>query len=160
MNQALLQLWDVCIFRAGPQVLPNSFNLLLLLIAGGYVIDLMLMQLILTDLVAFWYLRPGVGLTIYGIAIYCMLLFREVPQRFLRTFIAFVGTGLYLSSIALILCTFLKEVRGLFMPAFLVWQIVIHGRILAISMQTKPLIGTLIILVLVFVIYGIATLLL
>ena len=160
MNQALLQLWDVCIFRAGPQVLPNSFNLLLLLIAGGYVIDLMLMQLILTDLVAFWYLRPGVGLAVYGIAIYCMLLFREVPQRFLRTFIAFVGTGLYLSSIALILCTFLKEVRGLFMPAFLVWQIVIHGRILAIAMQTKPLIGSLIILVLVFVIYGIATLLL
>ena len=160
MNQALLQIWDVCIFRAGPQVLPNSFNLLLLLIAGSYVIDLMLMQLILTDMVTLWYLRPGVGFAISGIAIYCMLLFREVPRRFLRTFIALVGTSLYLSSIALILCTFLKEVRGLFMPAFLVWQVMIHGRVIAISMQTKPLIGTLIALVLVFVIYGIANLLL
>lgn len=160
MNQALLQLWDVCIFRAGPQVLPNSFNLLLLLIAGSYVIDLMLMQLVLTDLVALWYLRPGLWFAIFGIAIYCMLLFREVPQRFLRTFIALVGTGLYLSSLALILCTFLKEIRGLFMPAFLVWQLVIHGRIIASAMQTKPLIGTMITLVLVFVVYGIATLLL
>lgn len=160
MNQALLSLWDVCIFRAGPQVLPNSFNLLLLLIAGSYVIDLMLMQLILTDMVTLWYLRPGVGFAISGIAIYCMLLFREVPRRFLRTFIALVGTSLYLSSIALILCTFLKEVRGLFMPAFLVWQVMIHGRVIAISMQTKPLIGILIALVLVFVIYGIANLLL
>lgn len=160
MNQALLRLWDVCIFRAGPQDLPNSFYLLLLLIAGSYVIDLMLMRLIVSELVALWYLRPGVWVAIFAIAIYSMLLFREVPQRFLRTFIALVGTGLYLSSIALILCTFLQEIQGVFILAVLVWQIVIHGRVIAIAIHTKLLIGTLITIVLIFVIDQIATLLL
>ena len=156
MNQALLRIWDVCVFRAGPQDLPNSFYLLGVLIIGGYAIDLMLTQLLIDELMTFWYLRPVLWLVLIGGAIYGMLVYRGVPQRFLRTFTALVGSSLYLSAIALICSTFLKDIAGLVLAGLLVWQIVIHGRIIALALQTKILIGCAITVVLVFVLDAIA----
>lgn len=149
MNQTLFQIWEVCIFRAGPQHLPNSYHLLVVLCAVGYGIDLALTQVVLPDVGGYWYLRPLMWFVLLGVATYGLLRFRDVPHRFLRTFIALNGTSLYLSSIALIVSTFLQEIADLLLLFLLLWQIMIHGSIIAISLKTKLRYGVAITILLV-----------
>ena len=152
MNQALLRLWDVCIFRAGPAALPSSFYFLGFLVLAGYVIDLFLAELVLPSQGPLWYLHPAIWFIVHGLAIFGILRFRQAQERFLQTYIALTGTGLYISSIGLILCTFLVSLWSLIVVVLLIWQVILHGRIISTALQTKHFIGVMIAVALAMVV--------
>ncbi|MCY4655664.1 MAG: hypothetical protein OXC80_02495 [Gammaproteobacteria bacterium] len=157
MIQALFRLWDVCIFRAGPGDLPRSYYFLVLVVVFSYAVDLLLTQLILPELMPYWYYRPLLWFVVLGVILYGILAFRSVPLRFLQTYIALNGTALYLSLIGLVLCTFFVSLTGVILLALLAWQVVIHGRIITLAIQTKRWVGVLIALSIVMIMNLLAT---
>ncbi|CAN5275426.1 hypothetical protein BH24PSE2_BH24PSE2_05810 [soil metagenome] len=141
---------DIAMHRRGPQDLP----------ASGFLLGLMLVAYVTIGIVSAGIYRPGV-ITVFEqvsldlllfIAFFWIILYRW-PARRLQTFTALLGTGAFLSTLALPL-HFWRQIAGgdegaallpaLGLFALLLWSLAVIGHILHHALELPYVAGVLV----------------
>jgi hypothetical protein len=155
MGRLLHLLWDICRLRSGPQDLPYSPRLLLIVCAFG-----LLLQMVLARVLGVAQEVLGVGvLTLafnFGL-LYLLLSLRGMSSRFVQTALALVGCALMFSVFSLPITllfgtppptpeqtTPLQSLLVMLWLPFLIWKLVVDAHILRHSLNVPFLAGIVI----------------
>jgi hypothetical protein len=162
----LWKLVEICLLRAGPQELPAATQFLALVLAGYFLVDVLISQLNFD-------FGAAVAVSVLDVlllAAFVQLVLRIVakPERFNQTLAALAGTGVLLGLLAypLIRALTLAQAAGeaaaglaLAWLAVLVWSLLILGHILrhalAVPLMTGVGIGVLYSLLSVMIVRGV-----
>lgn len=99
MFELIKVLFDICLFKQGPQNLPPSIWLLRLLIVGDVIVSFLMVS-IHTNLAVSLLQATASALLIVGFS-WCMLYLVKKPERFCQTAGALLGTDAMISFFAL-----------------------------------------------------------
>lgn len=136
MSAIIKNLFDVCLFRKGPEDLPASSSLLQMLVVVSILVSLFLGSFIHDHQVAFILSIVGVILTFA----FLKILLIKKPERFLQTFIAMLGTTILIDIISVpVIFPLLNEdlnsnlvlLFSLLALATYVWYVVVNGFIVS-----------------------------
>lgn len=100
--QQLRAIWDICMLRKGPQDLPYSLQLLLLMIGLGILVDSYLNSIFFPKLATIEIIiTVTVSTLTLLLAIYLLLWLRNLTNRGIQTLTALAGSGLFISLVLL-----------------------------------------------------------
>ncbi len=156
MKLLLKCFYDICLLRAGPQDLPASTFLMVLVLFAYVLAGVMLSSLQMDWWQALLLLAADVGL-LGGLA-YLILWVRQLGARFVQVFTALLGTGTFFEILALPLLYWQREAMAafqngtdegsgtVFISAFvlwlvLFWSLVVIGHILRHALSTNMPVG-------------------
>ena len=143
--------WEICLLRKGPEDVPYSPPLMLLLLLLGYVVDNLRINLLLPGITA-WQLAGILLLhTLLMLSITAGLLtLFGYRARIIQTLTALTGTGVILSLLMLPLDFITRQnpqnftMASLIIMAVQIWSLVIIGHILTHALSVHRLTGVII----------------
>jgi hypothetical protein len=155
MGRLLHQLWDICLLRSGPQDLPYSPRLLLIVCAIS-----LLLQMLLASVLGATQDSLGTGILSlvfnFGV-LYLLLSLRGLSGRFFQAALALVSCALVFSVLSLPIAlltgsppvtadqiTPLQILLGLVSLPLLVWKVLVDAHILRHSLNVPFLSGIII----------------
>ena len=144
MYSAIFTLWQICVFRKGPEQLPAAtqilaLTILLLILVEGLSIPITPMGVsILT-----WAAILVTQFILVAAFAYALLRFRKTPNRLFQTLSAWYGTDAILAAFMLIAVSLIPQVGivGILVVVLFGWQVAIHGFILHRSLTTSFVAG-------------------
>ena len=153
MQQILQYFWQICLLRAGPEHIPSSLFVLGMTFGVYFTLSLLTMFISLDTNLMLMIVTVLIGVAVEASALFGLLTFKRVPQRFNPTLTALLGT----TSVVLVIMlpanlAFLyvdpqtmRVIAGLLFLATFVWRLAISGAILARAARMSMLQGAAII---------------
>lgn len=152
MGQLLSLLWDICRLRRGPQDLPHSPQLLLIVCA--FILGLQLLAAQLSGMDG-GTLASGVLSLVFNFGVlYTLLSLRGMSARFIQTALALICCALFFSVMSLLIAlvfgappqspeqmTPQQLVLVMVALSILVWKVVVDGHILRHSLNVPFIVG-------------------
>lgn len=152
MGQLLSLLWDICRLRRGPQDLPHSPQLLLIVCAFILGLQLVAAQLLGMDRDT---IAPGVLSLVFKFGVlYALLSLRGLSARFVQAALALICCALFFSVISLPITlmfgtppqspdqmTSQQLMLGMLALTIVIWKIVVDGHILRHSLNVPFIVG-------------------
>ncbi|MFO8025955.1 hypothetical protein [Thiohalophilus sp.] len=143
--------WEICLLRKGPEDIPHSPPLLLVLLLLGYAVDNLRVNLLLAGVTA-WQLAGIIILhTLLMLSITAGLLsLFGYRARIVQTLTALTGTGIILSLLMLPLDFITHQnpdnltMATLLIMAMQIWSLVIVGHVLSHALSVHRLTGVII----------------
>lgn len=147
----IMRFWEICLLRKGPEDIPYSLPLFVLLLLFGYLLDNLRINLLLPEVTA-WQLAGILLLhTLLMLLITSgLLLFFGYRARIVQTLTTLTGTGIILS-VLLLPFDYLTRLNpnnltmfSLIILAVQIWSLVIVGHILSHALSVHRLTGVII----------------
>lgn len=147
MGNLINQFWRLCTFRAGPEDLPYSSQLFVLVLVGWVAVQgvltqlqtqLTLAQVLGTQTIALGTILLGVGIA---------LMFKQLLTRWLQTAMALVGVDILLSLVSTPVLLFNRgaeapsTVTSLMFLLLVSWQLAAHSFIYHRALNIGPFLG-------------------
>lgn len=149
MQQIFSYFWKICLLRAGPEQLPNSVFVLGFTTVVYFLLSLLTVWITenVTPVVTVAGVMIGIG--VEASILYCLLLYKQVRQRFISTLAALLGTT---SVILLIMLPAnlvfaytdtptMRVIAGVLFFSTFVWRLAISGSILRYAARVSLLQG-------------------
>lgn len=144
--------WQLCRLQKGPQDVPYSPILLLLLVLALLSLSGLIVLLLDPDYLQYKMLGSGVAILSWGALLFVILRFKRAESRFVQTMTACMGTDLIISALGVplqfgVMGLSQESLAGnLFRFALLgliIWDILIKGRIYSAAMEVGRIQGNL-----------------
>lgn len=149
MQQIVSYFWQLCLLRAGPERIPG--NLFVLGFTFAVYFALSLVTLLITEDTTVLLMVAGVaiGVGVQAGALFGLLAFKQVTQRFVPTLVALLGTTSVILIIMLPANVFFEHVdtpamrivAGILFLSTFVWRLAISGAILSKAARISLLQG-------------------
>ena len=147
MYTAIFTLWNICIFRRGPEHLPALPKFLLVTIFLGLFVNALSVPIASsetsTSTLTLIAMLPT-QFALYAITIYVMLKSRSTPDRLYQTLSAWYGTHAIIAALTILVVNITSSVAAVQVAAFVMlfgWQTAVHGFVLHRSLTTTFLVG-------------------
>lgn len=149
MQEIFSYFWQLCLLRVGPEHIPG--NLFVLGFTFSIYAALSLLTMVITENITLpmMFVALMISVSVEAMLLYSLLLFKHVPQRFMPTFIALLGTTAVILLIMLpanllfvnVDSPVMRVIAGALFLSTFVWRLAISGSILSKAARISILQG-------------------
>ena len=149
MQQIVSYFWQICLLRAGPERIPRNHFVLSSILAVYFTLSLLTMLITEQTTVPLMIGRFLIGISVEASILYGLLMFKQVPHRFIPTLAALLGTTSVILLIMLpanmifenVDTPTMRVIAGALFLFTIVWRLAISGSILSKAAHVSLLQG-------------------